>query len=175
MSGSTYKGNFYTKGFWTKKRRKFGWAQTILRLEHFRKSHKEDKICKETYKSYCNNIFWNVGEVVQTKIAEIVLHKVELMEIRTYWSVARVPESRDSKIRPRVPRNSEQRMTPLARASSNLTEITKWNESQHSVVGIPTGYWLGDNGVGFRVPAKLRILTSLSSPERLWGSTEPPM
>jgi hypothetical protein len=42
-------------------------------------------------------------------------------------------------------------------------------ESRDSAVGIATGYGLDDGGVGVRVPIGLRIFTSPSRPDRLWG------
>jgi hypothetical protein len=44
-----------------------------------------------------------------------------------------------------------------------------------SAVGIATGYGLDDRGVGIRVPVVLRIFTSPSRPDRVWGSTQPPI
>jgi hypothetical protein len=40
----------------------------------------------------------------------------------------------------------------------------------HSVVGIATGYWLDDGGIGVRVPVGSRIFSSPNRPDRLWGS-----
>jgi hypothetical protein len=39
-----------------------------------------------------------------------------------------------------------------------------------NAVGIATGYGLDDRGVGYRVPVRSRILSSLHRPDRLWGS-----
>jgi hypothetical protein len=36
-------------------------------------------------------------------------------------------------------------------------------------VGIATGYWLDDRGVGIRVPVGSRMFTSPRRPDRLWG------
>jgi hypothetical protein len=48
-----------------------------------------------------------------------------------------------------------------------------WNSllhgSRNSVVGIATGYWLDDRGVGVRVLAGLRIYSSQCPPNSLWG------
>jgi hypothetical protein len=41
--------------------------------------------------------------------------------------------------------------------------------SRDSAVGIATGYWLDDRGVGVRVPADFRIFSSPYRPDRLWG------
>jgi hypothetical protein len=41
--------------------------------------------------------------------------------------------------------------------------------SRDSVVGIATSYWLGDRGVGVRVPARSNIFSSPERPDRLWG------
>jgi hypothetical protein len=38
-------------------------------------------------------------------------------------------------------------------------------------VGIVTGYWLDNRGVGVRVPAKSRIFSSPRRPDQLWGPT----
>jgi hypothetical protein len=38
-----------------------------------------------------------------------------------------------------------------------------------SVVGTATGYELDDRGVGVQVPVGVRIFTSPSLPDRLWG------
>jgi hypothetical protein len=43
----------------------------------------------------------------------------------------------------------------------------KWRRG--SVVGIATGYWLGDRGVGVQVPVGSRIFSSSRRPDRLWG------
>jgi hypothetical protein len=39
----------------------------------------------------------------------------------------------------------------------------------YSVVGIATGYWLGDRGVGVRVPIGSRIFFSPHRSDRLWS------
>jgi hypothetical protein len=41
--------------------------------------------------------------------------------------------------------------------------------SRDTAVGIATGYWLDDRGIGFRVPVGSRIFTSPCRPNRLWG------
>jgi hypothetical protein len=41
--------------------------------------------------------------------------------------------------------------------------------SRDSSVGIATGYWLDDRGVGFRVPVGSRIFSSPRRPARFWG------
>jgi hypothetical protein len=41
--------------------------------------------------------------------------------------------------------------------------------SRDSVVGIATGYWLDNRGVGVRAPVGSRILSSRRRPDRLWG------
>jgi hypothetical protein len=38
-----------------------------------------------------------------------------------------------------------------------------------NVVGIATGYWLDDQGVGVRVPVGSRTISSPRRPNRLWG------
>jgi hypothetical protein len=43
------------------------------------------------------------------------------------------------------------------------------NISRGSVVGIATGYWLDDRGVGVRVPVGSIIFSSPRRPDRLWG------
>jgi hypothetical protein len=40
--------------------------------------------------------------------------------------------------------------------------------SRGSVVSVATGYGLDDWGVGFRVPVRSRIFSSLNRPDRLW-------
>jgi hypothetical protein len=47
-----------------------------------------------------------------------------------------------------------------------LTAVVR---SRGSVVGIATGYGLDDQIIGVRVPAGLKIVSSPSGPERLWG------
>jgi hypothetical protein len=46
--------------------------------------------------------------------------------LRVSWTVARLPESWDSKIWSGVPHNSEPRITVLARTKSNLPDSTLW-------------------------------------------------
>jgi hypothetical protein len=41
--------------------------------------------------------------------------------------------------------------------------------SRESAVGIATGYWLDDRGVGVRVPVGSKMFTSPCSPDRFWG------
>jgi hypothetical protein len=41
--------------------------------------------------------------------------------------------------------------------------------SRDSAIGVATGYWLDDRGVGVRVSVVSRIFTSRSRPDRLWG------
>jgi hypothetical protein len=47
------------------------------------------------------------------------------------------------------------------------------DRSRDSVVGIATGYWLDDRGVGVRVPVGSRIFSTSSRPAL--GSTQPPV
>jgi hypothetical protein len=47
--------------------------------------------------------------------------------------------------------------------------------SRDSVVGIATGYWADDRGVGVRVPVVARIFSSPRRSDRLWGLTQPPI
>jgi hypothetical protein len=47
--------------------------------------------------------------------------------------------------------------------------ILKIQLSRDSAVGIATGYWLGDRGVGVRVPVGSRFFTSACRPDRVWG------
>jgi hypothetical protein len=54
-------------------------------------------------------------------------------------------------------------------ASHNFNSFNK-PENRDSSVGIATGYWLDDWGVGVRVPVESRIFTSPCRPDRLWGS-----
>jgi hypothetical protein len=42
-------------------------------------------------------------------------------------------------------------------------------ESRDSAVGIVTGYWMGDQGVGFRVPVGTKIFISPYRPDRFLG------
>jgi hypothetical protein len=50
-----------------------------------------------------------------------------------------------------------------------LINVNDNRGSWDSVVGIATGYWLDDQGVGVRVPKGTRIFSSLSLPDRSWG------
>jgi hypothetical protein len=61
-----------------------------------------------------------------------------------------------------VPRNSDLRMTALARTSSNC-------RSRDSVISIATSYGLDVQGVGVRVAVGSRIFSSPAGPDRLWG------
>jgi hypothetical protein len=56
----------------------------------------------------------------------------------------------------------------LNKTCSNVC-IDKHLGSWDTVVGIVTGYGLGNWGVGVRVPVGSRIFSSLRCPERLWG------
>jgi hypothetical protein len=47
--------------------------------------------------------------------------------------------------------------------------------SRDSAVGIATGYWLDDWGIGVQVPVGSRIFISPCRPDRFWGSTQPPI
>jgi hypothetical protein len=51
----------------------------------------------------------------------------------------------------------------------NKTKFMALNYPAHSAVGIATGYWLDDRGVGVRVPVGSRIFSSPRCPDRLWG------
>jgi hypothetical protein len=60
---------------------------------------------------------------------------------------------------------------------STFYVLTSYNmeTSRDTVVGIATGYGLDDRGVGVRVPVGSRIFSSPRRPDRLWGSTQPPI
>jgi hypothetical protein len=47
--------------------------------------------------------------------------------------------------------------------------------SRDSAVGIATGYGLDEKGVGVRVSVESTIFSSPRRPDRLWGSTQPPI
>jgi hypothetical protein len=49
------------------------------------------------------------------------------------------------------------------------------HRSRDSVVDIATGYGLDDRGVGVRIPVGTRVFSSPRSPDRFWGSTQPPI
>jgi hypothetical protein len=56
-------------------------------------------------------------------------------------------------------------------SSDNIFNMaTPLIQSWDSSVGIATGYGLGDQGVGVRVPVEARIFTSPCRPDRLWGA-----
>jgi hypothetical protein len=50
-----------------------------------------------------------------------------------------------------------------------LINVNNNGGSRDSTVGIATGYWLEDQGVGVRVPVGSRIFSSTYFPERAWG------
>jgi hypothetical protein len=52
---------------------------------------------------------------------------------------------------------------------SAMCTYNHYSVSRDSAVGIVTGYWLDDRGVGVRVPVRSRIFTSPCRPDRLWG------
>jgi hypothetical protein len=49
------------------------------------------------------------------------------------------------------------------------------SRSWDRAVGIATGYELDDRRVGVRVSVRSRIFSSLSCPDRLWGTIQPPI
>jgi pyruvate-formate lyase len=63
-------------------------------------------------------------------------------------------------------------MKAVSFRSSLLTTISQYI-NRRSVVGIATGYGLDDRGVGVRVMVGLKIFTSPSRPDRLWGPPNP--
>jgi hypothetical protein len=60
----------------------------------------------------------------------------------------------------------------FSHSESTVTDIHKiihMLTDGDSAVGTATGYWLDDQEVGIRVPARSRIFASPYRPDRLWG------
>jgi hypothetical protein len=53
--------------------------------------------------------------------------------------------------------------------------VKKLMRNRESAVGIATGSGLDDRGPEVRVPVGSRIFSSPRRPDRLWGSTQPPI
>jgi hypothetical protein len=57
----------------------------------------------------------------------------------------------------------------------SISYISLYYRSRDSAVGIATGYGLDDSGFGVVVPVGSRIFSSPRRPDRVLGSTQPPV